>query len=147
MGKKHRPTPPIPVAKSSELTHSPFAGLSARAVAPVPTAESATHVGGAASAIQADGGAPEVVAVRSRGRLVLRRETKHRGGKAVVIVSGFSALRDFDERAIAELAKDCKQTLGCGGTVEDSEIVLQGDRPAQVADLLRGKGFRVGGVK
>jgi translation initiation factor 1 (eIF-1/SUI1) len=87
---------------------------------------------------------------KSRGRLVQRRETKHRAGKAVVVVAGFEQLREFDEAAIAALAKELKQALGCGGTVESRgaarEIVLQGDRPAQVAELLRARGFRVDGV-
>lgn len=82
--------------------------------------------------------------------MVLRRETKHRGGKAVVIVSGLSALRDFDAAAAEALAQQLKKQLGCGGTVEDAqggrEIVLQGDRAAQVAALLRKLGFRVDGV-
>jgi translation initiation factor 1 len=140
MGKKNKPPPEVPTAASSKLTHSPFATLNTRAVVPAATAESAT------SSAAADSAAPAAAAARSRGRLVLRRETKHRGGKAVVIVSGFGALKDFDERAIAELARECKQTLGCGGTVEGGELVLQGDRAAQVAELLRAKGFRVGGV-
>lgn len=88
---------------------------------------------------------------KSRGRLVLRRETKHRGGKAVVIVRGFAQLAEFgDETKVAELAKELKQKLGCGGTVEngdgETEIVLQGDRAAKVAELLRAHGFRVDGV-
>jgi translation initiation factor 1 (eIF-1/SUI1) len=82
--------------------------------------------------------------------VVLRRETKHRGGKAVIIVTGFDAQRGHDAAAIAALAKQLKQALGCGGTVEErdgaSEIVLQGDHPAKVAELLRAQGFRVDGV-
>jgi translation initiation factor 1 (eIF-1/SUI1) len=82
--------------------------------------------------------------------VVLRRETKHRGGKAVVVISGFELLRGFDLEAVGELAKRLKQALGCGGTVEENgnarEIVLQGDRAAKVAELLRAQGFRVDGV-
>jgi len=65
----------------------------------------------------------------------------------VVIVRGFAQLRGWDEPAVTELARELKQTLGCGGTVEAGrEIVLQGDRPAQVAEWLRAQGFRVDGV-
>jgi translation initiation factor 1 len=81
-----------------------------------------------------------------RGRLVQARETKHRGGKAVVIVRGFGQLPGWDEAAIEQLAKELKRALGCGGTVEEQEIVVQGDRPAQVAEWLRAQGFRVDGV-
>ncbi|HKU38528.1 MAG TPA: translation initiation factor [Polyangiales bacterium] len=118
----------IKTGEPAQLTHSPFAAL-----------------GGGKPSEAAPPQAPAVQAA-PRGRLVLRRETKHRGGKAVVVISGFAALPGFDARALAELAKECKQTLGCGGTVDGDEIVLQGDRPAEVAELLRGKGFRVAGV-
>lgn len=97
--------------------------------------------------------AAEVAAPRphkSRGRLVLRRETKHRAGRAAIVISGFSELRDFDARATDALAKELKQQLGCGGTVEVTngvrEVVLQGDKAAKVAELLRARGFRVDGV-
>lgn len=126
MGKKLKPNATVSTGEPAKLTHSPFAGLGGRATEePAPTAPAAPA---------------------ARGRLVLRRETKHRGGKAVVIIGGFGELPGFDERALAELAKECKQTLGCGGTVDGEEIVLQGDRPAEVAELLRSKGFRVAGV-
>lgn len=79
-----------------------------------------------------------------RGRLILRRETKHRGGKAVIIVRG------VPDAEVDALAKQLKQKLGCGGTVErdaaEPEIVLQGDQPAKVAEWLRAEGFRVDGV-
>jgi translation initiation factor 1 (eIF-1/SUI1) len=90
--------------------------------------------------------APEAAERARGGRLVLRRETKHRGGKAVVIISGFDAIPGFDDAAIAALAKACKAALACGGTIDRAEIVLQGDRPAEVAELLRARGFRVVGV-
>jgi translation initiation factor 1 len=129
MGKKDKAPPPVPVGESAELKHSPFAALGGgRADASAPPAE------------------PRAPSAASLGRLVLRRETKHRGGKAVVIIGGFGALRGFDAHAIAELARECRQALGCGGTVDGDEIVLQGDRAAQVAELLRAKGFRVAGV-
>jgi translation initiation factor 1 len=125
------------------LTHNPFAALTERSAAaqpaPTPSAEPAPP--------------PATPAARTKkllGRVVLRRETKHRGGKAVVVISGFASLAQFDAQATRELAQALKQQLGCGGTVEERgserEIVLQGDRPAQVAELLRARGFRVDGV-
>jgi translation initiation factor 1 len=137
MAKKNKP-PAVPTSESSKLTHSPFAALSSRDITPAASSPEAAQPAAAS-------GEPPT-APRSRGRLILRRETKHRGGKAVVIVSGFAGVPGFDDSAIAALAADCKRTLGCGGTVDDHEIVLQGDRPAEVAELLRGKGFRVSGV-
>ena len=85
-------------------------------------------------------------AVKPLGRLILRRETKHRGGKTVVIVAGFAQLSGISDRALEELLQELKQRLGCGGSVTARELLLQGDRPAQVAALLRERGFRVDGV-
>ncbi len=83
-----------------------------------------------------------------KGRLLLRRETKHRGGKTVVVIGGFSSLREFAAQALRELEKTLKQRLGCGGSsdLEKLEIVIQGDRPKEVADLLCELGYQVGGV-
>ena len=83
----------------------------------------------------------------SRGRLILRRETKDRGGKVVVVVSGFAELPGANSVMIANLAKELKGKLGCGGSFDRQEIVLQGDRCAAVNALLEELGFRVDGVK
>ena len=130
MAKKARPE--VPVAEPRKLTHNPFASLSPDTARSVPAPPEP---------------APRATSAARSGRLVLARETKHRGGKAVVIVRGFGQLAGWDEAAVAELARTLKQALGCGGTVEcGREIVLQGDRPAQVAEWLRAQGFRVEGV-
>lgn len=114
---------------ASTFKHNPFAGLALDREAlpegiPAPATPTAAPV--------------------KRGRVVLRRETKHRGGKAVIIVRG------IPDAEADVLAKKLKQKLGCGGTVErdtgEPEIVLQGDHPAKVAEWLRGEGFRVDGV-
>jgi translation initiation factor 1 len=84
---------------------------------------------------------------KNRGRLILRRETKDRGGKVVVVVSGFAeGVPGASAVLIADLAKELKGKLGCGGTFDRQEIVLQGDRAAQVAQLLEQIGFAVRGV-
>jgi translation initiation factor 1 (eIF-1/SUI1) len=134
MAKKQRPDT-IPVGESAKLTHNPFAALG-------PARNESTASEAATASVTAT--AP--LAAHS-GRLVLERQTKHRGGKAVVIIRGFAQLAHWDDAAVEDLAKQLKQTLGCGGTVEQGpEIVLQGDRAAQVATWLRARGFRVDGV-
>lgn len=84
------------------------------------------------------------------GRLILRRETKHRGGKTVVVVAGFESMPSLDAKAVMGLAAELKRHLGCGGTMEEDDagrrIVVQGDDPARVNAFLVGKGFRVAGV-
>lgn len=138
MAKKIKP-PVIPTSGTPALKHSPFAALGGKEAPAAPATSSGAP-------LEAKSPAAEGGSAKSRGRLVLRRETKHRGGKAVIVIAGFEAIAGFDDRAIAELAQDCKRALACGGTVDGSEIVLQGDRAADVAELLRTKGFRVAGV-
>jgi translation initiation factor 1 (eIF-1/SUI1) len=43
---------------------------------------------------------------KSRGRLILRRETKDRGGKVVVVVSGFAELPGANAVMIGDLARN-----------------------------------------
>lgn len=138
MAKKDKPRIPTD-GEGGKLTHSPFAGLSALPAAPGPAPDE-----------PAPGAAEAPAQPKKRGRLVLRRETKHRAGKAVIVIAGFGAIRDLDDRALEALAKELKQALGCGGTVErkgaEREIVLQGDRAPEIAGLLRERNFRVDGV-
>jgi len=88
-----------------------------------------------------------VIPKNSRGRLILRKETKDRGGKTVVVVYGFSELPGANAVMIGDLAKELKGKLGCGGSFDRQEIVLQGDRCAEVCVLLETLGFRVDGVR
>ena len=84
---------------------------------------------------------------KARGRLVLRRETKDRGGKVVVVVAGFAELPGANAVMIGDLARQLKNKLGCGGSFDRREIVLQGDRCAEVCAALESFGFRVDGVR
>lgn len=77
-----------------------------------------------------------------REQLVLRREKKDRGGKTVVVISGWKC----SAPELEEVVRGLRKKLGCGGTVEEREIVLQGDRPAEVATVLRALGHQVRGV-
>jgi len=88
-----------------------------------------------------------IIPKNSRGRLILRKETKDRGGKVVVVVYGFAELPGANAVMIGDLARDLKGKLGCGGSFDRQEIVLQGDRCAEVCALLETLGFRVDGVK
>ena len=97
--------------------------------------------------VKAEKAPKPVIPKNSRGRLVLRREKKDRGGKVVVVISGFAELPGANSVMIANLAKELKGKLGCGGSFDRQEIVLQGDRCAAVCTLLEELGFRVDGVK
>jgi translation initiation factor 1 len=65
-------------------------------------------------------------------KLRINYETKHRGGKAVTLVTGFiGTIEDMEE-----LGKKIKQYCGTGGSVKDREIIIQGDQRAKVKDYL-----------
>ena len=65
------------------------------------------------------------------------RETKGRKGKGVTVVSGLPLTTD----ALQQLASDLKKRCGCGGTVKDGVIEIQGDhRDLLLAELQR-RGF------
>jgi len=144
MAKKDK----INVNGSISLKHNPFVGLTGLQAKLADRGEPSTAP--AITDAVMSTGRDDALAAPIRGRLILRRETKHRGGKTVVIVSGFDVQSGWDSRTIAELAKHLKTQLACGGSVVshegESEIVLQGDHPVRIAELLRARGLDVGGV-
>jgi len=141
----------VDVSRSaSPLQHNPFAmlgELDALKDLPAPPEPKPEKPQRAAEPVKAVKAPKLVIPRNSRGRLVLRRETKDRGGKIVVVVSGFAELPGANSVMIANLAKELKGKLGCGGSFDRQEIVLQGDRCAAVNALLEELGFRVDGVK
>jgi translation initiation factor 1 len=82
-----------------------------------------------------------------KGRLILRREKKDRGGKTVVVVYGFDQLPGWGLDKMDLLCREIRKRIGCGGTVEGKEIMIQGDQPSRVAEYLESQGFRVDGVR
>lgn len=78
------------------------------------------------------------------GRVVLRREKAHRGGKTVIVIHDFAP--NIGMAYIEGLAGRLKSSCGCGGTTKGREIEIQGDQPAKIRALLESEGFRVAGV-
>jgi len=76
---------------------------------------------------------------KNRGRLEVRRETGGRGGKTVTTVSGFLGI-GLPEKE--QLCKKMRGACGCGGTVKDGTIEIQGDQRETVARILNEAGFR-----
>jgi translation initiation factor 1 len=81
----------------------------------------------------------EIRNVKSRGRVDVRRETGGRGGKTVTVVDGFVGI-GLPEKE--QLAKKMRAACGCGGTVKDGAIEIQGDQRETVARILAEAGFR-----
>jgi translation initiation factor 1 len=82
---------------------------------------------------------------KKRGRVVLRRETAHRGGKTVIVVHDFAT--SIPVAQIEELGRKLRNACGCGGTTRERTIELQGEQAAKIRAFLEGEGFQVAGVK
>lgn len=61
-----------------------------------------------------------------------------RGGKEALIIMGFVG-SDGD---LADLARQLKQSLGCGGSTRDGEILLQQNDKEKLIKLLQSKGYK-----
>ncbi|WP_440480619.1 translation initiation factor [Rheinheimera baltica] len=72
------------------------------------------------------------------GAIRIRRETKGRGGKAVLTITGIA--RTHDELVL--LAAKLKKKCACGGAVKDGVIEIQGDKRDLVEQLLQAEGFK-----
>jgi len=75
----------------------------------------------------------------AKQKLRIRLETKHRAGKAVTIVDGFSGKEDD----MQELGKKLKTACGTGGSAKDGEIIIQGDQREKVKQWLLKNGYGV----
>jgi translation initiation factor 1 len=78
------------------------------------------------------------------GRVVLRRETAHRGGRTVIVIHDFPPA--MTKPALEDLARDLRHAIGTGGTVRERTIEMQGDQPAKIRAFLEKLGFQVAGV-
>jgi translation initiation factor 1 len=71
-------------------------------------------------------------------RAVVRLERAGRRGKDVTIVTHLALPAADRDRWL----KDLKGALGCGGTVEGADLVLQGDHRTRLPALLASRGVR-----
>ncbi|MDP1581410.1 MAG: translation initiation factor [Candidatus Didemnitutus sp.] len=116
-----------------DLGQNPFGALSGAGL-PV-AANPNTRASGAGQSPTASA-AP---ATKNRGRVEIRRSTAGRGGKTVTLVGGFIGI-GLPEKE--QLCKKMRGACGCGGTVKDGEIEIQGDQRETVARILTEAGFR-----
>ncbi len=69
--------------------------------------------------------------------LKIKLDKKHRGGKVVTIVEGFS----MAEKDIESLAKQLKTFCGTGGSAKENEIIIQGDHREKILQWLVKNGY------
>ncbi len=121
----------IPTQGGQSLGQNPFGALSSAGlpVAPKAVLEQAQ------AAVAGKAPAP----AKNRGRVDIRRETGGRGGKTVTVVEGFVGI-GLPEKE--QLCKKMRGACGCGGTVKDGVIEIQGDQRETVARILTEAGFR-----
>lgn len=126
----------VPTDGGDGLAYSPFGALSGAGlpIAPKGAPESPARRDSAITA-----GKVETKPEKNRGRVDVRRETGNRGGKTVTVVTGFLGI-GLPEKE--QLAKKMRAACGCGGTVKDGQIEIQGDQRETVAKILTEAGFR-----
>ncbi len=76
---------------------------------------------------------------KNLGRVDIIRQTAHRGGKTVTVVTGFAGISQAEKE---QLAKTMQTACGAGGTVKEGRIEIQGDQRETIARLLTEAGFR-----
>ena len=95
--------------------------------------------GGTGANLSGVGQGAKAAPEKNRGRVEIRRETGGRGGKTVTTVSGFVGI-GLPEKE--QLTKKMRGACGCGGTVKDGAIEIQGDQREKMAKILVEAGFR-----
>lgn len=74
---------------------------------------------------------------KKQQKLRVSIEKKGRGGKTVTLINGFIGTEDD----LKELGKLLKTKCGVGGSVKDSEIIIQGEFKQRIIDLLKAEGY------
>lgn len=119
----------IPTDGESIQWKSPFAALGNVTLPPGTTEQStATHPT-----------PPPPASNKHRGRVDIIRQTAHRRGKTVTVVTGFIGISQAEKE---RFAKSIQTACGAGGTVKEGRIEIQGDRRELIARILTDAGFR-----
>ncbi|MCM0080290.1 translation initiation factor Sui1 [Geomonas sp. Red32] len=72
------------------------------------------------------------------GVVRIRRESKGRGGKNVMVITGLP----LDATELTNLAGELKRRCGCGGTAKDGTIEIQGDHGELLLAELTKRGYK-----
>ena len=68
----------------------------------------------------------------------IKLDNRHRRGKVVTLIEGFS----MSQKGLEELAGQLKALCGTGGTAKDNEIIIQGDHREKVWLWMVKNGFK-----
>lgn len=119
----------IPTSGEPIVWNSPFAVLKNMELPSTPGVRPVADRADAAPAVRN----------KDRGRVDITRQTAHRGGKTVTVVTGFVGIGLAEKE---KLAKEMQKACGAGGTVKEERIEIQGDKRTEVARILASAGFR-----
>jgi translation initiation factor 1 len=78
----------------------------------------------------------------SAQKLMIRLETKQRGGKKATLIKGF--IGSFED--LEKLAKSLKSHCGTGGSIVDGEILIQGEMTKKVKAYLQNAGYKTNNI-
>lgn len=70
-------------------------------------------------------------------RLKVKRDASGRRGKVVTIIEGFVG----SDEDLEELGRRVKKHCGVGGSVKDSQIIIQGELTDKIRTFLIGQGY------
>ena len=65
-------------------------------------------------------------------KLIVRLDTRNRGGKAVTLVEGFAG----NKSDLEQLGRSLKTLCGTGGSAKDGVVIIQGDQRQKIAAWL-----------
>jgi translation initiation factor 1 len=124
----------IDTAGGANLGQNPFASALGGLGGLMPAGPAVTPAGPAGAKP-----ASESESAKNRGRVDVLRTTAGRGGKTVTVAKNFVGIGLPEKET---LCKKMRAAAGCGGTVKDGAIEIQGDQREAVARILREAGFR-----
>ena len=84
---------------------------------------------------------PKATPERPKGDGIVRiqRQTSGRKGKGVCLITGI----DADDATLAAIAAELKKKCGCGGSMKEGVIEIQGDKRDLIKSLLEARGMKV----
>ncbi len=119
----------IPTDGGPSFGHNPFAALSSEGLPPAPEIPP----------VPAEPTGRAAKKNTNRGRVDIIRQKAGRGGKTVTVITGFVGIGLPEKES---LCKKMRGACGCGGTVKDGDIEIQGDQREKIATILSDAGFR-----